>query len=140
MNTVLIIIWLMAHCRAQTSLKSKTKGYCLSQNRKVLEQLGDTIKLACKRGRYTRVLLSQRTGLRRLAMRNQLFTHVAKRQSVYTATRWRYCVLPLVIFVSDELPLGPAFMGWTMGLEPTTAGITIRHTFPIFTGLKPSFG
>ena len=27
-------------------------------------------------------------------------------------------------------------MGWTMGLEPTTAGITIRLTFPNSTALQ----
>lgn len=38
-------------------------------NRQVLEQLGDNIKLACKRRAYTQVLISKRTGLSRLTIR-----------------------------------------------------------------------
>jgi transcriptional regulator with XRE-family HTH domain len=38
-------------------------------NRRVLEQLGESIKLACKRRGYTQVLISERTGLSRLTIR-----------------------------------------------------------------------
>ena len=39
------------------------------RNRRVLEQLGENIKLACKRRAYTQVLISERTGLSRLTIR-----------------------------------------------------------------------
>ena len=38
-------------------------------NRRVLEQFGENIKLACKRRGYTQVLISERTGLSRLTIR-----------------------------------------------------------------------
>ena len=37
--------------------------------KRVLEQFGENIKLACKRRGYTQVLLSERTGLSRLTIR-----------------------------------------------------------------------
>ncbi|NKB65250.1 MAG: helix-turn-helix domain-containing protein [Gammaproteobacteria bacterium] len=37
--------------------------------RRILEQLGENIKLARKRRRYTQVLISERTGLSRLTIR-----------------------------------------------------------------------
>ena len=39
------------------------------KNRKALAQLGGNIKLACKRRKYTQVLISERTGLSRLTIR-----------------------------------------------------------------------
>lgn len=39
------------------------------RNRRLLEQLGENIKLACKRRGYTQVLISERTGLSRLTIR-----------------------------------------------------------------------
>lgn len=39
------------------------------KNRRLLEQLGENIKLACKRRGYTQVLISERTGLSRLTIR-----------------------------------------------------------------------
>lgn len=39
------------------------------RNRRLLEQLGENIKLACKRRGYTQVLVSERTGLSRLTIR-----------------------------------------------------------------------
>lgn len=39
------------------------------RNQRVLEQLGDSIKLACKRRGYTQILISERTGLSRLTIR-----------------------------------------------------------------------
>ncbi len=39
------------------------------KNKHVLEQLGENIKLACKRRGYTQVLISERTGLSRLTIR-----------------------------------------------------------------------
>lgn len=47
----------------------KRRAVVFPKNRKVLEQLGDNIKLACKRRRYTQVLISERTGLSRLTIR-----------------------------------------------------------------------
>lgn len=38
-------------------------------NRRLLGQLGENIKLACKRRGYTQVLISERTGLSRLTIR-----------------------------------------------------------------------
>ena len=38
-------------------------------NKRLLEQLGENIKLACKRRGYTQTLLSQRTGLSRVTIR-----------------------------------------------------------------------
>ena len=39
------------------------------KNRRLLEQLGENIKLACKRRGYTQLLISERTGLSRLTIR-----------------------------------------------------------------------
>jgi transcriptional regulator with XRE-family HTH domain len=39
------------------------------KHRQVLEQLGENIKLACKRRAYTQLLISERTGLSRLTIR-----------------------------------------------------------------------
>jgi len=39
------------------------------KNLRLLEQLGENIKLACKRRGYTQVLISERTGLSRLTIR-----------------------------------------------------------------------
>ena len=39
------------------------------KNQKVLAQLGENIKLACRRRGYTQVLISRRTGLSRLTIR-----------------------------------------------------------------------
>jgi transcriptional regulator with XRE-family HTH domain len=39
------------------------------KNRQVLEQLGENIKLACKRRGYTQTLISERTSLSRLTIR-----------------------------------------------------------------------
>ncbi len=50
-------------------LNRKRSAVVFPKNRKVLEQLGDNIKLACKRRGYTQVLVSQRTGLSRLTIR-----------------------------------------------------------------------
>jgi transcriptional regulator with XRE-family HTH domain len=47
----------------------KRSAVVFPKNRKVLEQLGDNIKLACKRRGYTQVLISERTGLSRLTIR-----------------------------------------------------------------------
>lgn len=38
-------------------------------NQKFLEQLGENLKLACKRRKYTQTLLSERTGLSRMTLR-----------------------------------------------------------------------
>jgi transcriptional regulator with XRE-family HTH domain len=50
-------------------LNKKRSAVVFPKNRKVLEQLGDNIKLACKRRGYTQVLVSERTGLSRLTIR-----------------------------------------------------------------------
>ncbi len=47
----------------------KRSAVVFPKNRKVLEHLGDNIKLACKRRGYTQILISQRTGLSRLTIR-----------------------------------------------------------------------
>lgn len=47
----------------------KRSAVVFPKNRKILEHLGDNIKLACKRRGYTQVLISQRTGLSRLTIR-----------------------------------------------------------------------
>lgn len=39
------------------------------KNRRLLEQFGENIKLACKRRGYTQVLISERTGLSRVTIR-----------------------------------------------------------------------
>lgn len=39
------------------------------RNRRLLEQFGENIKLACKRRGYTQMLISERTGLSRLTVR-----------------------------------------------------------------------
>ena len=47
----------------------KRAAVVFPKNRRVLEQLGENIKLACKRRGYTQVLISERTGLSRLTIR-----------------------------------------------------------------------
>ena len=47
----------------------KRSAVVFPKNRRVLEQLGENIKLACKRRSYTQVLISERTGLSRLTIR-----------------------------------------------------------------------
>ncbi|OUR82953.1 transcriptional regulator [Cycloclasticus sp. 46_120_T64] len=50
----------------------KRSAVVFPKNKKVLEQLGANIKLACKRRGYTQVLISERTGLSRLTIRRVL--------------------------------------------------------------------
>ena len=54
-----------------TSIKSgkKRTAVVFPKNRRLLEQLGENIKLACKRRGYTQVLISERTGLSRVTIR-----------------------------------------------------------------------
>ena len=52
-----------------TESNPKRSAVVFPKNRKVLEQLGGNIKLACKRRGYTQVLISERTGLSRLTIR-----------------------------------------------------------------------
>ena len=47
----------------------KRSAIVFPKHRKVLEQFGENIKLACKRRGYTQVLISERTGLSRLTIR-----------------------------------------------------------------------
>lgn len=48
---------------------TKRSATVFPKNRKVLEQLGENIKLAYKRRGYTQSLISDRTGLSRLTIR-----------------------------------------------------------------------
>ncbi len=48
---------------------TKRSAVVFPKNRKILEQLGENIKLACKRRGYTQSLISERTGLSRLTIR-----------------------------------------------------------------------
>ena len=47
----------------------KRSAVVFPKNQKVLEQLGENIKLARKRRNYTQTLISERTGLSRLTIR-----------------------------------------------------------------------
>ena len=47
----------------------KRKAVVFPKNQKVLSQLGENIKLACKRRKYCQSLISERTGLSRLTIR-----------------------------------------------------------------------
>lgn len=52
--------------------EKSTKGrsaVVFPKNRRLLERLGENIKLACKRRGYTQLLISERTGLSRLTIR-----------------------------------------------------------------------
>ena len=49
--------------------KQKRSAIVFPKNQKILAQLGENIKLACRRRGYTQVLISQRTGLSRLTIR-----------------------------------------------------------------------
>ena len=49
--------------------KKKRSAVVFPKNQKVLTQLGQNIKLACRRRGYTQVLISERTGLSRLTIR-----------------------------------------------------------------------
>jgi len=54
-----------------TSIKpvQKRSAVIFSKNRRILVQLGENIKLACKRRNYTQTQISERTGLSRLTIR-----------------------------------------------------------------------
>ncbi|KZZ37880.1 XRE family transcriptional regulator [Oleiphilus sp. HI0117] len=47
----------------------KRKAVVFPKNRRVLALLGENIKLACKRRKYSQSLVSERTGLSRLTIR-----------------------------------------------------------------------
>ncbi len=47
----------------------KRKAVVFPKNQKILSQLGENIKLACKRRKYSQSLISERTGLSRLTIR-----------------------------------------------------------------------
>ena len=47
----------------------KRSAVVLPKNRRILAQLGENIKLACKRRHYSQTLISERTGLSRLTIR-----------------------------------------------------------------------
>ena len=49
--------------------KQKRSAVVFPKNQKILAQLGENIKLACRRRDYTQVLISERTGLSRLTIR-----------------------------------------------------------------------
>ncbi|ORU93161.1 MAG: XRE family transcriptional regulator [Cycloclasticus sp. symbiont of Poecilosclerida sp. N] len=53
-------------------IDKKRSAVVFPKNQKVLEQLGENIKLACKRRGFTQVLISERTGLSRLTIRRVL--------------------------------------------------------------------
>jgi transcriptional regulator with XRE-family HTH domain len=54
------------------SKKENRTAVVFPKNENILEQLGENIKLACKRRGYTQVLISERTGLSRLTIRRIL--------------------------------------------------------------------
>jgi transcriptional regulator with XRE-family HTH domain len=51
------------------SPSSKRTAVVFPKNRRILEQLGENIKLAYKRRGYTQIQISERTGLSRLTIR-----------------------------------------------------------------------
>lgn len=51
------------------NVKKKRSAPVFPKNRKVLSVLGENIKLACKRRKYTQSLIAERTGLSRLTVR-----------------------------------------------------------------------
>ena len=51
---------------------TKRSAVVFLKNQKMLERLGENIKLACKRRGYTQVQISERTGLSRLTIRKIL--------------------------------------------------------------------
>ena len=54
---------------ANQSSGKRRRAYIFPKNQDFLERLGENIKLARKRRRYTQVLISERTGLSRLTIR-----------------------------------------------------------------------
>lgn len=52
--------------------KENRTAVVFPKNENILEQLGENIKLACKRRGYTQVLIAERTGLSRLTIRRVL--------------------------------------------------------------------
>lgn len=48
---------------------SKRRAVVFPKNQRVLAQMGENIKLACKRRKYSQTLISERTGLTRLTIR-----------------------------------------------------------------------
>jgi transcriptional regulator with XRE-family HTH domain len=53
-----------------TMIEQKRSAIVFPKNKKVLVQMGENIKLARKRRGYTQALISDRTGLSRLTIRN----------------------------------------------------------------------
>lgn len=49
--------------------QKKRRAPVFPKNQRVLSQMGENIKLACKRRRYTQSLIADRTGLSRLTIR-----------------------------------------------------------------------
>jgi transcriptional regulator with XRE-family HTH domain len=50
-------------------IKIKRNAPVFPKNRKILSELGENIKLACKRRKYTQSLIADRTGLSRTTVR-----------------------------------------------------------------------
>lgn len=59
----------MAAIMTIENLSRNRSAVVFPKNKRLLEQLGENIKLACKRRGYTQVLISERTGLSRLTIR-----------------------------------------------------------------------
>jgi len=51
------------------NVKRKRTAPVFPKNRRILSELGENIKLACKRRKYTQSLIAERTGLSRLTVR-----------------------------------------------------------------------
>lgn len=49
--------------------KNKRRAAVFPKNQKALSQMGENIKLACKRRGYSQLLIAERTGLSRLTIR-----------------------------------------------------------------------
>lgn len=69
MITIVTNVSVIGSYSDQIMVSSRRSAVVFPKNQKVLSQLGENIKLARKRRKYTQTLISERTGLSRLTVR-----------------------------------------------------------------------
>lgn len=70
MSTILVNIEIKGNYSMQNKVANKRSAVIFPKNKKILLTLGENIKLARKRRKLTQTLISERTGLSRLTVRN----------------------------------------------------------------------
>lgn len=68
-DTTLAFLTALVNIVTSNNVDQKRSAIIFPKNQRILEQLGENIKLACKRRNYTQTLIADRTGLSRLTVR-----------------------------------------------------------------------